>query len=456
MSSSPQLTTLLIADENPADRDFIQRLLQAPERRILTAGSAHEALLLAAENELNMTVLDLRLGGGDGLSLLRALLRLQPDMECVCTTPEGSIPEAVDAMRQGASDYLTKPLSPENLLALADQARQKPSRPAGKRAVSSSSCAEDDLVGDSERMREVRYLLEKAAPTEVPVLLTGPSGAGKDVLAHAIQRHSLRADKPFIIKNCASLQKDLARSELFGHVRGAFTGAVSDSIGLFGEADRGTLFLDEIGDLPLDIQPSLLRVLENGTYRPVGAQEQRHCDIRFLFATNRDLAAAVRAGTFNEALYHRIHVFTIALPPLKDRLEDLPALVDHFLRILPVASNHPPTLDPCVMGCLMRYAWPGNVRELRNVIERAVILAENGRITSRCLPPEMGCQCSSADTLLPGQIRNASPAESLEDIERAHILRVLEQCGHNRTQAARRLGISRRTLYRKLQGPASA
>lgn len=456
MSRSASFYNLLVTDGDAESAALLRRRLETPARRVFTAHGVKDALRVAAEHEVDVAVLALHLPDGSGIDLMRELRRMQPDMECVCATADGSVGEVVEAMRLGANDCLTKPFHLEELELVVERAWQKAYLNAENRRLRTKVIGNDLLVGDSPKMREVRYLVDKVAPTDVPVLLTGPSGAGKEVLAHAIQRQSRRADGPFVIKNCASLQKDLARSELFGHVKGSFTGATSDSVGLFGEADKGTLFLDEIGDLPLDIQPSLLRVLENGTYRPVGARDPRTCDIRFLFATNRDLVAAVEAGTFNEALYHRIHVFSIELPALKERPEDIPALVDHFLRILPVAERQRPTVDACIMGCLLRYAWPGNVRELRNVIERAVILAENGRVTSRGLPPEIGCDCNP-DLPEPGEWnpadlvrRAAAPSEALDDVEYAHILKILAQCGHNRTQAALRLGISRRTLYRKL------
>lgn len=331
------------------------------------------------------------LPGAEGLGLLKDLLELQPEMEIICLTGEGNIRDAVEAMRMGANDYVTTPVEPGRLIQVVERATQKAALRREARRQEDSRDVEDMVIGDSPRMKQVKYLLEKVAPTDVPVLLHGPSGAGKEVLAHAIQRRSLRRSAPFIIKNCASLSKELARSELFGHMRGSFTGATADSAGLFAEADKGTLFLDEIGDLPLDVQPSLLRALENGTYRPVGGREIRTCDVRLIFATNRNLAAAVEAGTFNEALYHRIHVFTLELPSLSEHAEDIPRLVEHFLRVLPLATGRDLRVDPAIYGCLKSYSWPGNVRELRNVIERAIILADNGLISGKGLPPEIAC-----------------------------------------------------------------
>ncbi len=491
------LSNILVAAGDAATHSLLKNVLDG-QGKLLIASQARQALSHARSRRLDVAVLELNLPGANGLGLLKELLELQPEMEIICLTSDGNIQDAVEAMRLGANDYVATPIEPGKLIQVVERATQKAALRKDARRQEDSSCnVEDMVIGNSSRMKQVRYLLEKVAPTDVPVLLHGPSGAGKEVLAHAIQRRSLRRNAPFIIKNCASLSKELARSELFGHMRGAFTGATADSIGLFAEADRGTLFLDEIGDLPLDVQPSLLRVLENGSYRPVGGKDTRSCDVRLIFATNRNLAAAVEAGTFNEALYHRIHVFTLELPSLAEHAEDIPRLVEHFLHVLPLAMGRSLRVDPAIYGCLKSYSWPGNVRELRNVIERAIILADNGLISGKGLPPEIACsseacravfRASASDDELAGQscacafISEAAPApastvkeenatlppppkaphiptdlawddgsDRLERAEKRHILQVLEKCGGNRSLAAKRLGIGRRTLYRKLE-----
>ena len=448
---------ILVVDDERAIARLLQRELQNEHRQVHAAHSSAEALRCAQEHDLRVALVDIRLPDASGIDLMQQLRDIQPDMEVICITGHGTIGDAVEAMKLGAYDYITKPFSLEELGMVVERAHQKAAlRTENRRLRHTRPMLGDLMVGEAPAMREVRYLLERVAPTDVPVLLTGSSGAGKEVLAHAIQRQSRRSESHFIIKNCATLQKDLARSELFGHVRGSFTGAHQNSAGLFTEAHKGTLFMDEIGELPLDVQPSLLRVLENGSYRPVGDNTPRNCDIRFIFATNRNLAAEVEAGRFNEALFHRINVFTIKLPSLHERPQDIPLLVDHFLHSLPVAQGQEWRVDPQAMRRLMAYDWPGNVRELRNVIERGVILAENGLITPRCLPGDMGTPAPQTppETVAMPSAETPSPAPhapSLKEAEIQQIQSMLHQCGGNRTLAARQLGISRKTLYRKLQ-----
>ena len=281
-------------------------------------------------------------------------------------------------------------------------------------------------------------MIDKVGPATIPVLITGESGTGKDVVARMIHQQSARSAKPIIIKNCASLQKDLARSELFGHRKGSFTGADESSEGLLTFAHDTTLFLDEIGELPAGVQASLLRVLETQTFRRVGEKDERKVDIRFLFATNRDLAQEVKNNNFNEAFFHRINAFRIKIPSLKERKEDLPLLVDFFLARMG-GGGHAYTITAAAMTSIMAYDWPGNVRELRNVIERSIILAEGNIITPRCLPAELATDPEAAAGSL-----------SLEAMERNHILKILEFHNGNRQKTAEVLGISRKTLYRKL------
>jgi two-component system NtrC family response regulator len=295
------------------------------------------------------------------------------------------------------------------------------------------------FIGNSQTVRDIKFLINKVAPAKIPVLLTGESGVGKDVVARLIHQRSACAAHPMIIKNCASLQKDLARSELFGHMKGSFTGADESREGLMAYAHDNTLFLDEIGELPLGVQASLLRILETQTYRRVGEKEERMVNIRFLFATNRNLAEEVEQGRFNEAFFHRINAFNIEIPSVNERKEDLPLLVNFFLmRLSP--DNTPYRIVDSAMDCILRYNWPGNVRELRNVIERSIILAENNIITERCLPRE----------LVSISEENQAPL-TLESVEKNHILKMLHFFDSNRQKTAEILGISRKTLYRKLE-----
>jgi len=344
----------------------------------------------------------------------------------------------------GAYDYITKPFDVNRLELVIEKAYQRVRLQRENRLLRHSQTnyqGTPQLIGNSQPLQHVRYLIEKVAPTDVPVLITGESGVGKDVVANAIHSGSGRSHHALIVMNCALLQRELMRSELFGHCRGAFTGATETRDGLLALAHRGTLFLDEIGELPPEVQVSLLRVLEDGSFRRVGDKLERHVDVRFLFATNRDLAEEARAGHFHEALYYRINVFQIDVPPLREHKEDIPPLVDHFLERL-CAGNCPCRVSRDVMQRLQYYSWPGNVRELRNVIERGIILSENRVIPTQALPHDIAGQVESEG--------KKPPSSNLRDIERFHIERVLQETNGNRSQAADVLGISRKTLYRKL------
>jgi two-component system NtrC family response regulator len=412
-------------------------------------------------------------------------------------TGHADVDGAVTAMRNGAYDFVPKPFTLGKLELIIDRAFEHTSLSREIRSLRLSSGGQrHSLVGRSPAMRDIDFLLKKVAPTDVPVLITGESGTGKDVVAEEIYRASTRSGQPFVVKNCAGLQKELARSELFGHVKGAFTNATESTEGLMTFAHRGTLFLDEVGELPLEVQTLLLRVLENQRYRRVGEKDERRADVRFLFATNRNLAKEVQRGNFHEALYHRINVFQITLPSLKERKEDIALLAAHFLLQLGGDKGRF-GIAPGAMRRLMEYHWPGNVRELRNVIERGIILAENHMITERVLPRDLveyGAKAEAqarlhaeerpdgddgdkrapaavmgdspdgpmdrlpappseraATAVSDGKTRGRTAPLLLEDVERNHIAQVLAMCGGNKQQAARSLGIARKTLYRRLK-----
>lgn len=332
--------SVLAVDDEPSIGKLLEKELSTPARAVHVAGSARQARERLRRATYEVVVLDIRLPDADGIEFMVELRQRYPDMEVILITGHGNIDNAVEAMKLGAYDYITKPFNLTELEVVVERAYQRAFLRNENRALRH---AHDrgrpgvTLIGNSQVIKEVRYLIEKVAPTDVPVLITGESGAGKEVAAHAIQSLGTRADKPFIIKNCATLQKELARSELFGHVRGSFTGALESRDGLMAFANKGTLFLDEIGELPMEVQASLLRVLENKTYRRVGEKDHRSCDIRLIFATNRTLAGEVEAGRFHEALYHRINVFNIEMPPLRERKEDIPLLAEFFLARLGVA-----------------------------------------------------------------------------------------------------------------------
>lgn len=439
--------SVLVIDDEESILKLLKKELETPERSVETAASGRLAREKLSKKRYDVIVSDIRLPDADGLDLLVEFRGMYPDVEIILITGHGDINNAVEAMRIGAYDYIPKPFNLDRVELVIERAYQRSCLQRENRTFrhSKKSTPPSKLVGNSAVVKQLRYLINKVAPTEVPVLITGDSGSGKDVVAHGIQSASNRQEKPFIIKNCATLQKELIRSELFGHTRGSFTGATEDREGLLGYADTGTLFLDEIGELPLELQGSLLRVLEARRYRRVGEKNERCIDIRFIFATSRNLAAGVEAGTFNEALYHRINVFNIYIPQLSERKEDIPLLAEHFLgRMAASIGQHTPTISEKAMQSLLAYNWPGNIRELRNVLERSLILCENNVISDKALPQELVNKVAD-------KIGGGNGLFSLEEVEREHILRALNYFNGNRQQAADALGIGRKTLYRKLE-----
>jgi two-component system NtrC family response regulator len=433
-------STILVIDDEEAIRRLLQKELVNDNRKIVAAANAAEAMKLVHHQWFDVVILDLRLPDVHDLDLLIEIRESVPRTEVILITGHGDVDIAVKAMKLGAYDFIRKPFNLERLDLLVEKAHQKVllSRENTILRHNNLDLAPAQFIGKSQAVREIKFLINKVAPARIPVLITGDSGTGKDVVARLIHQRSQCADKPMIIKNCASLQKELARSELFGHMKGSFTGATESREGLMAYADNSTLFLDEIGELPLGVQASLLRALETQTYRRVGEKEERKVAIRFLFATNRNLAKGVEQGEFNEAFFHRINAFNIKIPALVDRKEDLALLVDYFLTRLSPAHT-PYTISNSAMDCLFRYNWPGNARELRNVIERSIILAENNLITENCLPHELISTAENNQTDL-----------TLAAVEKDHILKILQFFEGNRQKTAETLGISRKTLYRKL------
>ena len=434
---------ILVVDDEESIRRLLQKELAAPGREIHVAADGAEALAQLRSHWFDVVIMDLWLPDVSDLSLLIRTRESIPNVEVIMITGHGDVDIAVEAMKLGAYDFIRKPFNLDRLDLMVEKAHQRAALARENAMLRRTAGGESRgvrFIGNSKAVRDIQFLIDKVAPARIPVLITGESGTGKDVVARLIHERSPLADNRMVIKNCASLQKELARSELFGHVKGSFTGANESREGLLSFAHDSTLFLDEIGELPLEVQASLLRVLETGTYRRVGEKEERTVNIRFLFATNRHLAEEVERGQFNEAFFHRINAFSIQIPCLKERKEDLPLLVDYFLTTLSPDGSGGYRIVDNAMACILRYHWPGNIRELRNVIERSIILAENGIITERCLPREL---VESAEN-------GAGAALSLASVERQHILKMLEFHGGNRQQTADTLGISRKTLYRKL------
>ncbi len=441
---------ILVVDDEKSIRRLIQKELAAPHRLISTAGNAQEASDTIRRQRFDIIVLDIKLPDGNGLDLMISFREMIPEAEVILITGHGDIDTAVEATKMGAYDYITKPFDLDRLELVIEKAYQRVCLQRENRMLRHTR---DDrppkrFIGRSSAVEYVRYLIQKVGPASVSVLLMGESGTGKNVVSQEIHSRSQRAELPLITKNCGTLQKELVRSEFFGHCKGAFTGANETRDGLLALAHKGTLFLDEIGELSPEVQSSLLRVLENQTYRRVGDKEEITVDVRFICATNRNLLEEVKAGRFSEALYHRLNVFKIDIPPLRERREDIPLLVEHFLGRACLREPASFRITKKAMECLMTYDWPGNIRELQNVIERGVILSENKLITERELPREIS-------DVLPALSENTPekdlPFLPLAEMEKKYILQVLRQAEGSRINAADILGISRKTLYRKLK-----
>jgi DNA-binding NtrC family response regulator len=412
------------------------------------------------DGEFDLLLSDLMMPGTDGIQLLRQALAIDPNLVGIIMTGQGTIQTAVEAMKAGAIDYILKPFRLQQVLPVLDRAmevRRLRAENVRLRQLLGHLTYESPryhIVGASPAVRRVIQLIEKVAPTDATVLVRGPSGTGKELVARAVHGNSARRDRPLVTINCATLQESLLESELFGHERGAFTGADRAKPGLFEVAEGGTLFVDEVAEMAPALQAKLLRVLEDGHYRRVGSTQEKRADVRVVAATNKPLEDEVKAGRFREDLFFRLNVITVTLPALKDRREDLPALVDHFLRTRAVGKV-PLAVDPAAMAVLCGYEWPGNIRELANVIERAQILAEGNTITVDDLPENLvqvskpnpvGVAAAGAPPSAP-----AVGPDDLDGIERRHVEDVLRRHDGNKVQAAKALGVSRRTLYRLIE-----
>ena len=414
--------------------------------------AAPEALEWLRASEFDVVLTDLNMRGMNGLELCERIVANRPDVPVVLITAFGSFDTAVAAIRAGAYDFITKPVKIDALGLALDRAVQHRTLRAEVtrlRQLLADTRRFDDLLGESPAMRKVHELLNRIAESDSTVLITGESGTGKEVAARALHRRSRRAQSPFVAINCAAMPETLLESELFGHARGAFTDARTAHTGLFVQADGGTLLLDEIGDLPLALQPKLLRALQERVVRPVGADHDVPFDVRLIATTNRDLETAVEEGRFREDLYFRINVIHVMLPPLRARGTDVLVLAQHFLTQSALRAEKRVTgLSPAAAKRLLTYAWPGNVRELQNCMERAVILTSYTEITVDDLPERI-------QAYRPSQVVIAcdDPTElvPLEEVERRYIVRVMESVNGNKTLSAQVLGIGRKTLYRKLE-----
>ncbi len=461
-SSLSAPSRILLVDDDRAFRVSTSALLREEGHRVVEAASGQEGVEALKMGGFDLILLDLRMPGVDGIEIVEVLRRWGEGVPILMISGFGTVETAVKALHTGADDFLTKPVEPDVLTGkVADLLERRPCIREGERPWTG------DLVGRSPAMREVFGAMEKVAPSDATVLILGETGTGKELVARAIHEASGRAGGPFVPVNCASLAEGLLESELFGHVKGAFTGAVKDKPGLFKVAHRGTVFLDEIGDISPGLQHRLLRVLQEREFTPVGDVRTERVDVRVLAATHRDLKEETRAGRFREDLYYRLNVFRLELPPLRDRRTDIPLLVEHFLRGRGAdsalsagegkegSSAHEPgsswTVSPLAMRLLQSHTWPGNVRELFSVLESARIQAEGGsRIEAQHLPPEVRESTGTEENDDDFQAGRYSQPGSPED-ERGTILAALEQAGGLRTEAARILGMGRTTLWRKMK-----
>jgi DNA-binding NtrC family response regulator len=435
---------LLIVDDDEQLRQTLARRFQRQEGVTVTeAGTVAEALAAVDHRRHDVALLDLHLPDQTGIDLLMQLKARQPELEAIMLTAHGSIETAIQAMKQGAYDYLTKPFHLPELDIHVEKAFEKVRLARRERQWVEQIHFESPryrLVGSTPSMEKVVQLIERVSPTDSTVLVRGASGTGKELVARAIHYNSPRRDRPLVTINCAALQETLLESELFGHEKGAFTGAIQAKPGLIEVAEGGTLFIDEIAEMAPGLQAKLLRVLENGRFRRVGATQEAHADVRIVAATNKNLEEEQQAGRFREDLYYRLNVVAIKLPLLRERRQDILELAKHFLATRQIGP-HPFQIAPEAMDALLRYDWPGNVRELANVLERAQILAEENIITLDDLPENLV-------QAVPLPATPGSDPDSLHEMERRHILAILRQVKGNKVHAARTLGISRRALYR--------
>lgn len=433
---------LLVVDDDQETRSDLVSLFRRRGHRVADCGSGEEALEVVKQQSFDVAIVDMIMPGLSGLELLKLLKQSGSECEIIMLTGEGTVESAVEAMKLGAREYLTKPISIaelERLVRKAHETGQLRKQNEQLKAALKRHQKSPAIVGQSPAMQEVFRMIDRLGPTDKPVLIQGESGTGKELVARALHQSSKLAENPLVVINCAALPATLLESELFGHEKGAFTGAAAAKPGLFEVADGGTLFIDEIGELAGELQAKLLRVLEDGSLRRLGSVRERRVHVRLLAATNRDLGQEVMAGRFREDLYYRINVLTVTLPPLRQRRGDLQLLVNHF-------ASDEWQIDDDVMPLLERYQWPGNVRQLQNAIERAKVLADDDSISIRNLPPEVVGTLS-------GSPASAPPAADidLESLVRMHVEATYRRHQKNKAKTARSLGIGRRTLYRLIE-----
>jgi DNA-binding NtrC family response regulator len=448
------MTRMLVAEDDAVARDLLCEILRSDGFEVEAVDDGAGAIERAGTGRYDLVLSDVRMERAGGFDVLRAFSEKAPSTPVILITAFGDVTGAMEAIQRGAYDYVSKPFNVEELRLTVARALERKRLSAEAQTTTGGAAQKPrpaEIEGKSPRMLEVYKLVARVAPTSATVLVVGESGTGKELVARAIHSHSTRNSAPFVPVNCTALSESLLESELFGHTRGAFTGAIAAKRGLFEMSDGGTLFLDEIGDMGPKMQAQLLRTIQDGEVRPVGSSEAIKVDVRLVCATNRDLEAEVKAGRFREDLYFRINVVTVKLPPLRDRAGDIPILVNHFLaKVARREARTEASISREALELLCRYPWPGNVRELENAIERAVAVAKGNVI----LPSDLPADVSGGAPPTPAGIIDDRP--TLAELEQRYIALVLAECSGNKKKAAERLGIDRRTLYRALERSGEA
>ncbi len=445
------MAKLLIVDDGDSIREVLRQLFEYEGHEVRVAAAGPEALQIATANPPDVTFLDVKLPGMDGLEVLDRLRVVCPESQVVMISGHGTIATALEATRRGAYDFLEKPLDTDRLLVTLRNALQLRGLSESVALLRSEVEKRHEIVGASPSIRRVLERVERVAPTDARVLVTGENGTGKELVARAIHRLSPRADREFVEVNCAAIPTELIESELFGHMKGSFTGAVQDRAGKFEQADRGTLFLDEIGDMSMSAQAKVLRALEEGHVTRVGGQKTKAVDVRVIAATNKDLAEEIEAGSFREDLFYRLNVVPVHVPPLRERREDIPMLVSHFQTRMGSREGLPRReIEPEAVSRLMRLEWPGNVRELRNTVERLLILASGDSITVEEV--EAIGSADHAPGGLGAELLGASTFQAFrERAERAFLAEKLKENDWNVSETARLLEMPRSNLYKRIE-----
>jgi two-component system response regulator AtoC len=448
------MNKILVVDDELNMRLVLKTLLQKEGYGVATASDGLEALKVLKSGDVNVVVTDLKMPKLDGMALLDRIIREYPSTPVIIITAHGTVATAVDALKKGAFDYITKPFERDELKSVIHKAVKTRQLNEDELVFSPDEVDRQGIVGSGDAMQRIYDTIKKVAPAVTTVLITGETGTGKELIANAIHRNSPRKNNPFIKINCAAIAENLMESELFGYEKGAFTGAVSTKPGRFELADKGTLFLDEVGELPREMQVKLLRVIQDQEFERVGGLRTIKVDVRLITATNRNLLQDVKDGIFREDLYYRLNVFHTHVPPLREKKEDILPLTDYFIekfnRKLDREIRH---IDAKVQEVFVRYDWPGNIRELENLIERLVLMARGDTITLEDIPAELKLAASASQVPRPDSLEKPFKdvmKSHMEEVEKEAIVRFLEECGGNVTKAAQRLGLSRKGLQLKM------